>query len=97
MDTLHGLLHTLHIVLLMVIGYMYLNLVLGLYPWTRSLARRLFAVFLDPLRTMGTAFLDALPNLAFLAILIVVTRYGLKAVRLFFIGVAHGTVTLSGF
>ena len=95
--TLHGLLHTLHIVLLMVIGYMYLNLVLGLYPWTRSLARRLFAVFLDPLRTMGTAFLDALPNLAFLGILIVVTRYGLKAVGLFFIGMAHGTVTLSGF
>ena len=94
---LRGLLHALHIVLLTVIGYMYLNLVLGLYPWTRSLARRLFAVFLDPLRTMGAGFLDALPNLAFLVILIVVTRYGLKAVRLFFIGIAHGTVTLSGF
>jgi hypothetical protein len=32
----------------LVIGYMYLNLVLGLYPWTSSLARRLFAVFLGP-------------------------------------------------
>jgi small-conductance mechanosensitive channel len=95
--TVRGLLHTLHIVLLMVIGYMFLNLVLGLYPWTKALARRLFAVFLDPLRTMGAAFLDALPNLAFLMILIIVTRYGLKAVRLFFIGIAHGTVTLSGF
>jgi small-conductance mechanosensitive channel len=95
--TLRGLLHTLHIVLLMVISYMYLNLVLGLYPWTKALARRLLAVFLDPLNTMGTAVLDTLPNLAFLAILIVVTRYGLKGVRLFFVGIDHGTVTLAGF
>jgi small-conductance mechanosensitive channel len=81
----------------MVISYMYLNLVLGLYPWTKALARRLLAVFLDPLNTMGTAVLDTLPNLAFLAILIVVTRYGLKGVRLFFVGIDHGTVTLAGF
>ncbi|BFU94196.1 MAG: mechanosensitive ion channel protein [Nitrospira sp.] len=94
---LHKVVDGLRIGALVVVGYMYLNLVLGLYPWTRPLARRLFAVLLDPLRTMGAAFLDTLPNLIFLVILVTVFRYGLKAVRLFFTGIDHGTMTLTGF
>jgi small-conductance mechanosensitive channel len=46
---------------------------------------------------MGAATLDALPNLIFVAILIVVTRYLLKLVRLFFSGIADGTITLANF
>jgi small-conductance mechanosensitive channel len=46
---------------------------------------------------MGAAILDALPNLIFLAILIVVIRYALKLVRLFFAGVHGGTITLANF
>lgn len=94
---LHRAVDAVRIGTLVVLGYVYLNLVLGLYPWTRPLALRLFAILLEPLRTMGAAFVDTLPNLIFLAILIAVFRYGLKVVRLFFTGVDHGTVTLSGF
>lgn len=94
---LRNLLTSLHLVSLVVLGYAYLNLVLGLYPWTRPLAHRLFAIFLDPLRTMGTAFLNTLPNLAFLAILILVTRYALGATRLFFAGIDRGRIRITGF
>ncbi|HMU55081.1 MAG TPA: mechanosensitive ion channel family protein [Nitrospira sp.] len=94
---LHKMVNGVRIAALVVVGYAYLNLVLGLYPWTRPLALRLFAMLLDPLRTMGTALLDTLPNLIFLAILVTVFRYGLKAVRLFFTGIDHGTMTLTGF
>ncbi|MBA5866356.1 MAG: mechanosensitive ion channel [Nitrospira sp. CR1.3] len=94
---LHRLLDALRIGTLIVIGYIYLEIVLGLYPWTKPLARHLFAVVLEPLRTMGSALLDTLPNLVFLAILIAVIRYALKAVRLFFTGIDQGTLTWSGF
>jgi small-conductance mechanosensitive channel len=94
---LHKVVDGARIGALVVVGYLYLNLVLGLYPWTRPLALRLFAVLLDPLRTMAAAFLDTLPNLIFLAVLITVFRYGLKAVRLFFTGIDHGTLSLAGF
>jgi len=95
--TLQGFIKTVHVLAVLVIIYLSLNLVLGLYPWTRPLAGRLFSIVLEPLRTMGTAFLQALPNLVFIALLIIVIRYVLKVMRLFFAGVDQGTIPLSGF
>lgn len=95
--TLQGFLQTVHFLAVLVIIYAALNLVLGLYPWTRPLAQRLFSIVLEPLRTMGAGFLEALPNLVFIALLIIVIRYVLKITRLFFAGVDHGTIPLSGF
>lgn len=94
---LHGTIRTLRLLLVLVLLYLTAHFVLGLYPWTRSFAQRLFALLLGPLQTMGAAVVDAIPNLLFIAILIIVTRYLLKLVRLFFAGIEHGTVTLAGF
>jgi len=94
---LHGLVKMLRVLSVMVIVYVYLNVVLSLYPWTRPLAQRLFLIVLNPLRTMGAAFLDALPNLVFIGLLIIVIRYVLKFIRLFFAGIDQATITVSGF
>ena len=94
---LQGFLKTVHLLAVIVIVYVTLNLVLGLYPWTRPLAQRLFSIVLEPLRMMGAGFLEALPNLVFIALLVIVIRYVLKITRLFFAGVEHGTIPLSGF
>jgi len=94
---LHGLLRFLGVFSLLAVLYIYLNLVLSLYPWTRPLATRLFQIFLDPLNSLMLGFLDILPNLAFIAILVLVTRYILKLTRLYFAGVEHGTITLAKF
>ncbi len=61
------------------------------------LARSLLAIAIDPLRTMALGLIGLVPNLVFLAILVLVTRYLLKLIRLFFEGVAGGTVTLKEF
>jgi small-conductance mechanosensitive channel len=93
----HNLLSSIHILLLLVISYLYLDVVLGLYPWTRPFAQRLLAIFLDPLRSMGSAFLGVLPNLIFIAVLVLVARYVLKVIHLLFAGIDQGTITFSGF
>jgi small-conductance mechanosensitive channel len=77
--------------------FVYLRYTLGLFPWTRGAGNRLVALALDPLRNMGTGFVSMIPNLAFLAMLFLVVRYVLKVVRLFFSGVAEGTVRLRSF
>lgn len=87
----------LQIFLVLVAAYLYLNLILGLFPWTRALAGKQLALFLDPLRDMGMGLLAAVPGLAFVVILVVVTRYLLKLTRLFFTSIEHGTITFSGF
>jgi small-conductance mechanosensitive channel len=79
------------------IGYVYLHFVLELYPWSRPLSRRLSSLVLGPLGSMAAAVLDAVPNLIFIALLALVTRYFLKLVRLLFAGIASGNITFARF
>jgi len=94
---LRGLIVSLRVLAIMVVVYGYLHVVLELYPWSRSLSHQLSAIFLDPLANMGASFLNELPNLVFLAILTLVTRYLLKFVKLFFSGVEKGTIAFANF
>ena len=96
-DILRGLHKTLKVLTILVVIYFYLNLVLGIYPWTRLFAKYLFALTLDPLRTIGLGIVDALPNMFFLAILFFITRYILKLTRLFFRGIDRGSIQLKNF
>jgi small-conductance mechanosensitive channel len=75
----------------------YLDYVLHLFPWTRLFAARLWSLLVDPLRAMGDSVLAAIPGLMFLVILVIVTRYILKTIRLFFTALAEGTTPLMHF
>ncbi len=80
-----------------VVGYFYLNTLLGLYPWTRPAAMVLFDLVLNPIESLWHGFLASLPKLAFLVILFLVVRYILKLTRTFFMGVARGRIKLQNF
>ncbi|WP_372521869.1 mechanosensitive ion channel family protein [Sulfuricaulis sp.] len=95
--SVRGLLQGLHVLAVLVAAYLYANFVLGLYPWTRPFAGSLLAIFIDPLRTMGTGLLGAMPGLVFVAILAIVTRYILRLMRLFFTGIEQGTIAPRSF
>jgi len=84
---------------LLILGlvFVYVQYVLGLFPWTRGASNQLLQYFLDPLATMGWGLVNTTPDLVFLVILFFVTRYALKVVNLFFAAVGRGEVTLSGF
>jgi len=71
--------------------------VLGLFPWTRPFAQECVALLIDPLKTMWAGLVDALPGLVFIAILIIVIRYILKLISLFFGGIAAGRIRPAGF
>ena len=81
------------------IAFLYTTLfyVLSLFPWTRGMSRNLSAMLLNPLRTIGSAFVAAIPNLIFLAILALVIYYVLKLVRAFFAAIETEAVTITNF
>ena len=95
--SVHSLFQGLHVLAVLVAAYLYVNFVLGLYPWTRPFAGSLLAMFIDPLRVMGAGLLGAMPGLVFVAILAIVTRYLLRLTRLFFAGIEHGTIAVTKF
>ncbi|MBN2432045.1 MAG: mechanosensitive ion channel family protein, partial [Acidobacteria bacterium] len=87
----------IRLIILLVLIYSYLNFVLSFFPWTRSLALNLFTHVLNPLETIGLAFIDFLPNLIFIVIIVLLTRYVLKGIRIMFIALEHKRVTFAGF
>lgn len=77
--------------------YFYLPLVLGFFPWTEPYADRLLDYVLEPLGRVGWGVLEYLPNIAFIAVIIVVTRYALVVVKAIFSAVERGTLSFGGF
>ena len=94
---LRGALKAGYGIIILALSLVYLHFVLVLFPWTRHIAKVLLATVVDPLATMGQGIADNIPNLAFLAILIIVVRYVLKLAHFFFDGVARELVTISDF
>jgi small-conductance mechanosensitive channel len=92
---LRGALTALRVLLTLVVLYLTLNYVLELFPWTRPASRSLFDLVFDPLRVMGSALIRDIPDLIFLAVLFLLTRYLLKLVRLFFAGVEQGSIKVA--
>ena len=93
----HGMVDGLRAVVVVGLAVAWASYVLTQFPWTRSAGRAVVQMFTSPLRWLGASFLDALPDLVFLVVLIVVIRYALKVLLLFFGAVERGTVKLGKF
>jgi small-conductance mechanosensitive channel len=95
--TIINALRGVRLFLILILSYIYLYTVLAFFPWTRRLADNLLQYIVTPLKQIGGAFLAYLPSIIFILIIILVTKYVLKLVRLFFLGIEWGTVELRGF
>lgn len=94
---LTGTVKTIRILAVLILIYIYLTTVLGIFPWTRSISAALFTAVLSTLQTIGQAFATYVPDLVSIAVIIVVTRYILKVIALFFSGIRRGAITFAGF
>jgi len=94
---LKGMLTTAYAAVLLVPAFMYLDYILGLFPWTRAFGAQLWAFVVSPLEYLGRGIVDAIPDLVFLAILAVIARYLLKAIHALFAAIGRGDVKLTGF
>lgn len=81
----------------LVLGYAVLTLVLSFFPFTEGLARRVLDYLITPVAFVARSVTDYLPNLLFIAAIIVVTRWLLRFIRFLFDAVERGAVALGGF
>lgn len=94
---LAGTVKILRLVILIGVIYLYVTLILGLFPWTRTVANRLFTYVTEPLQHIVLGLWSSLPNLMFLLVLLVIVTHVLKLLRFFFTEVGQGRLTLAGF
>jgi len=78
-------------------GYVYVDYVLLLFPWTRALGHSLASLLLEPLETLGTGFVRFIPSLLFLIVLMFVVRFFMRLNRIFFRRITEGAITFQGF
>ena len=74
-DAFRAVLRLLRALSAAVLFYFWLHFVLGSFPVTRPLATRLLSLVLEPLSRLGGGLLVLLPDLAFLLVLYLVTRW----------------------
>ena len=96
-NALRYVLKAIRVLLVLILMYLFLNFVLGLFPWTRYLSRMLLHLVIDPLQGIAGAVIDYIPSFIFLLLLFFIARYVLKALRSFFLAIARGSVSLTNF
>ncbi|NOS76574.1 MAG: mechanosensitive ion channel [Nitrospira sp.] len=94
---LTGIAKTIRVAAVLVLLYMYLTTVLGIFPWTRGVSAALFDAVLSTLQVIGQAFATYIPNVISIIVIIFVTRYIIKLIRLLFTGVERGAITFAEF
>jgi small-conductance mechanosensitive channel len=96
-DLVSEIIKIVRLATILAIVYLYLNLVLSFFPWTKGLSRILFGYVLLAINTLGNGLLAYLPNLFFLAVIYFFTSYALKIVRFFFVEIEQGNMAFPGF
>ncbi|MEQ1800865.1 MAG: mechanosensitive ion channel family protein [Gammaproteobacteria bacterium] len=97
LSAMRGSIVTTRIVAIAILFFVWFEVVLGQFPWTRWLSDDLAGLLLDPLATIFVGIADYIPKLLFLVVLFLVARFGLRMLRLYFGALERGTVSLPGF
>ncbi|MDR2865037.1 MAG: mechanosensitive ion channel family protein [Spirochaetaceae bacterium] len=72
-------------------------IIFSFFELTKNLAGTLFGYILSPLKTFGLSFLAYIPNLFTIAIILVISRYVLKALKFFTTQIEKGKLVIRGF
>lgn len=96
-NTLLFLSRALRVLVTLLLLYVYVPLVLSFFPWTSPLSRRIVGYAVTPVRTTAISFAAYLPNIFYIAVIVVLTRYFLKLVHAIFRAIEAGSIAFAGF
>lgn len=96
-STLVSLVRWFRIIWIFGLFYLYLPLVFSFFPWTRGLAAKLYTYIETPIIKVGTAVVGYLPNIFFIAVIVLCTHYVIKFTAFIFRELEKGTIVIPGF
>lgn len=83
--------------LILLLIYIALPILFGIFPWTKNLAETLLGFIINPVKRIALALWNYLPNLITIIVIIVVFRYVLKGISFLRTEVEKGELHLPGF
>lgn len=87
----------LKLAIIVVLLYFYIPLVLSFFPWTRGISSKILGYVIEPLMTVWAAFAEYIPNLFFILVIVLVSRYFVKATKFVFDEIRRGRIIIPGF
>ncbi|MDR2793439.1 MAG: mechanosensitive ion channel family protein [Treponema sp.] len=91
------LLKIVNYVVYILIIYLTLLALFGIFEQTRGVAAKLLGYIISPIRNMGLAIIKYIPNLITIAITMVAANYAIKALRFFTSQIEKGKLVVPGF
>lgn len=93
----HVLILTLRTIIIILSIVFFADYVLSLFPWTNAFSKYTMNLILDPIKNLATSFINYIPKFVFLFFIYIITKYVLKLIKLFFLGVEEGNIVLKDF
>jgi small-conductance mechanosensitive channel len=84
-------------IIILILIYMTLPVLLGIFPWTGGLAARLISYFLDPTKQILYSVWRYLPNLLTIVVVVIFFRYFLRMLFFFKTEIESGRLKIPGF
>lgn len=94
---IQGFVKICRLVALVALAYFYVTVVFSFFDFTKTWAGTLVSYVVGPLWSVIGAFIAYLPSLFFILVIVFVTRFVLKFIRLVFAEVGRGAITVPGF
>jgi small-conductance mechanosensitive channel len=82
---------------LLLIVYIALPILFGIFPWTKNFADTLFSYIITPVKKIASGFWNYLPSLITILVIIFVFRYALKGIRFLKDEIEKGKLHIAGF
>jgi len=83
--------------IILLIVYITLPILFGLFPWTRNFANTLFEFILNPVKGIALGLWNYLPNLITIIVIVIVFRYVFKGLKFLKTEIEKGDLSLPGF
>jgi small-conductance mechanosensitive channel len=96
-DTIRFFLRVLKYVITVIQLFLTVPIVFSLFPATKELASTIFGYLFIPLKDIAVGTIKFIPNLFTIAVIIVITRYVLRALKFFSTQIARGKLVIPGF
>jgi small-conductance mechanosensitive channel len=94
---LAGLVRLLRAIIIFILTWVFLGTEFKFFPWTRVHGKQLLEYVAAPVRYVGTAILNYLPKLFYIAVFVAVMYYVLKFVRILAREFERGNISIRGF
>lgn len=82
---------------ILIIVYLALPILFGIFPWTKDYSVKLLSYFINPVKKILVAIWDYIPNLITIVVLVIVFRYIIRFLRFLKDEIERGILKIPGF